>query len=161
MTYLRDRGVTFLVIPHAADETPGQPRPNGFEAADVVRTVVLETGHGHALCVVPELQGLDLDLAREAVADPTARLAPVDQVQRSYPEYEPGALPPLGLFFAAPMYVDPQVIRRETIVFRGGRHDISIRVATGALFRDDPVVITPLTPGSASRTGEGTPAPAG
>ncbi|MEX0989100.1 MAG: YbaK/EbsC family protein [Actinomycetota bacterium] len=176
MEYLQGRGVTFVVIPHPDD--PAQPdrdnptassgrpslvvaderrdpaprptRPRGFAPDEVVKTEVLVTSLGHALMVVPETTDLDLDLARAALRDPDARPAATKELERSFPEYEPGALPPLGLFFLAPMYVDPAVVQRSTVVFRAGKHTLSIAMATDALFRDDPVVITPLTAASAA-----------
>jgi len=44
-----------------------------------------------------------------------------------------------------PMYVDPALIERETIVFPAGRNTQAIRIRTDDLFRGDPIVVTPLT----------------
>lgn len=144
MDYLQGRGVTFVVIPHG-DAEPEHVGPTTFSPDDIVKTVALVTTLGHALCVIPDDRDLDLDLARAAVRDGEARPATAAELERSFPDYEPGALPPLGLFFLAPMYVDPAVITRPSVVFRAGRHTVSIAMSTKALFRDDPVVITPLT----------------
>jgi Ala-tRNA(Pro) deacylase len=143
MEYLQGRGVTFVVIPHRAE--PHEPDPWSFSSDDVVKTVVLLTSLGHALCVIPDGCELDLGLARRAVRDPSARVATIPELEDAFPDYEPGAVPPCGLFFLAPMYVDPAVLTRTSVVFRAGRHDLSIAMSTKALFRDDPVIITPLT----------------
>ena len=50
----------------------------------------------------------------------------------------------------APMYVDPSVLERDSVVFRAGRHSLSIAISTHALFRDDPAVVTPLIAASAA-----------
>jgi Ala-tRNA(Pro) deacylase len=144
MDYLQGRGVTFVVIPHE-DGAPDNIGPTTFSADDVVKTVVLATKLGHALCVIPDDRELELDLARAALRDAEARPATAAELERSFPDYEPGAVPPLGLFFLAPMYVDPAVIIKTSVVFRAGRHGISIAMSTKALFRDDPIVITSLT----------------
>ncbi len=68
---------------------------------------------------------------------------------RNYPDYEPGSIPPLGLFFSAPMYVDADVARHDAVVFAVGRPALAIRMLTKDLFRDDPAVIVPLTRESA------------
>jgi prolyl-tRNA editing enzyme YbaK/EbsC (Cys-tRNA(Pro) deacylase) len=166
MEYLQGRGATFVVIPHPDEPDRGDGgsrsrpttrlapadrsvRPRGFSPEEVVRTEVLVTKLGHALAVIPETEELDLELAREALRDPDARPAGTKELERSFPDYEPGALPPLGLFFLAPMYVDPAVLERDSVVFRAGRHTLSIAMSTDALFRDDPVVVTPLTEASA------------
>jgi prolyl-tRNA editing enzyme YbaK/EbsC (Cys-tRNA(Pro) deacylase) len=81
----------------------------------------------------------------EAVGDLQARLATESELERQFPDYELGALPPLSMLLLAPMYVDPGVIEHEEIVFAAGRQDVSIKMATRDLFGNDPVVITPLT----------------
>jgi Ala-tRNA(Pro) deacylase len=144
MDYLQGRGITFVVIPHE-DGAPDNIGPTTFSADDVVKTVVLVTTLGHALCVIPDDRELELDLARAALRDAEARPATAAELELSFPDYEPGAVPPLGLFFLAPMYVDPAVILKSSVVFRAGRHTVSIAMSTKGLFRDDPVVITPLT----------------
>jgi prolyl-tRNA editing enzyme YbaK/EbsC (Cys-tRNA(Pro) deacylase) len=146
LQYLQKRGVTFVVIPHAPGrQASAYLRAHGLEANQVVKTVVLATRGGHALAVVPDPRELDLALAREAVGDPEARIATLGELELAFPDYEPGALPPLGLYFLAPMYVDPAVVLCESVVFRAGTHDLSIAMATNTLFHDDPVVVTPLT----------------
>ena len=145
MEYLQGRGVTFVVIPHRGDDPEGSSSPATFSEGDVVTTVVLSTTLGHALCVIPDDRELDLELARTCVRDPGALPATEAELEASFPDYEAGALPPLGLFFLAPMYVDPAVVTRQSVVFRAGRHSVSIAMSTKALFRDDPVVIASLT----------------
>lgn len=143
LDYLQGRGVTFQVIPHAR-ATPEDAGLVGLPEDEVVKTVVLVTQDGIALAVIPGTSTLDLDLARTAVGDQFARIAQPGELERRFPEYEAGTLPPLGLFFEAPMYVDPAVLRMPTVTFAGGKQTLSIRMVTRDLFRDDPVVITPL-----------------
>lgn len=143
LDYLQGRGVTFQVIPHART-TPEEAGLVGLPEDEVVKTVVLITQDGIALTVIPGASTLDLDLAHTAVGDQFARIAQPGELERRFPEYEAGTLPPLGLFFEAPMYVDPAVLRMPTVTFAGGKQTLSIRMVTRDLFRDDPVVITPL-----------------
>jgi prolyl-tRNA editing enzyme YbaK/EbsC (Cys-tRNA(Pro) deacylase) len=145
MEYLQGRGVTFVVIPHADEDAPNAASPPAFSPDDVVKTIVLMTTLGPALCVIPDRREIDLALALAAVRDETARPATSAELERSFPEYDPGSVPPMGLFFLAPMYVDPAVLARTSVVFRAGREGLSIAMGTKALFRDDPIVVTPLT----------------
>ena len=150
MEYLQGRGVPFLVLPHPAavsvEETAGR---HGFPRDEVVTTVVITTRYGHALLVVGAGREVDETLVVAALGDSDIRMAGERDLLRNYPEYEPGSLPPLGLFFQAPMYVDTDVARRDAVVFAAGRPSLGIRMLTKDLFRDDPVVIAPLTPESA------------
>jgi Ala-tRNA(Pro) deacylase len=146
LDYLQGRGVTFTVIPHTRSTTAqGEAGESGVPADLVATTVVVIANYGPALLVIPAPRKLDLDLVAEAVGDPQARLATERELERQFPDYELGALPPLTMLLLAPMYVDPAVLERDEIVFAAGRQDVSIKMATGDLFGNDPVVITPLT----------------
>ncbi len=142
--YLQGRGVIFTVIPHRAG-ADGLQRPIDVPEQAIARTEVVMSALGPAIMVIPGSRSLDLDLARAAVGDPDARRATELELLRAFPGYEPGTVPPLSLMLLAPMYVDPAVAARRTIVFAAGRSDVSVRLATRDLFGTDPVVITPLT----------------
>lgn len=144
--YLQGRGAVFTVIPHPRAETAASDaHALRFSEDEVVKTVVVMADLGPALMVVPASSRLDLDLAAEATADPGVRIATERELARAFPDYEPGALPPLSMLLLAPMFVDPSVAERDTIVFAAGRQDVSIRMLARDLFGTDPVVITPLT----------------
>lgn len=153
--YLQGRGAVFTVIPHPKGEFAGSVEL-GIAPDEVVRTHVVMAAFGPALMVVPASRSLDLELAALATADPRARPATERELERQFADYEPGALPPISMLLLAPMYVDPAVAERDTIVFLAGRRDVSIRMATRDLFGTDPVVITPLT--AESRTERRDPA---
>ena len=149
LDYLQGRGVPFQAIPHPQTATSlAEAHALGVPEEEVAKTLVIIASSGPALLVIPASRRLDMDLVRRAVNDPEARLATERELMKAFPDYELGALPPLGLFLLAPMYVDPAVTERESITFAAGRQDLSIRMITKDLFRDDPVVITPLTAGS-------------
>ena len=158
--YLQGRGAIFTVIPHPKTATAaGEAHATHASEDEVVKTLVVMANYGPALMVVPASRRLDIELAAQATADPQMRLATERELERLFPDYQLGALPPLSMLLLAPMYVDPAVAERETIVFAAGRQDVSIRMATSDLFGTDPVVITPLT--AESRTAEAsTAAPA-
>ncbi|HEY7659357.1 MAG TPA: YbaK/EbsC family protein [Actinomycetota bacterium] len=140
--YLQGRGAAFTVVPRRATEaSPNAAIPDEL----VARTVVVMASSGPALMVIPAVRELDLELAREAVGDPQARLATDAELERQFPDYEPGALPPLAMMLLAPTYVDPVVAEGEEIAFAAGRLDVSIRMATRDVFGNDPIVIRPLT----------------
>jgi len=152
LEYLQGRGQVFTVIPRL--DTPAaedQMRDARVPAGLAARTVVAIANHGPAVLVIPASRRLDMELVAEAVADPQARLATERELERQFPDYEPGALPPLSMLLLVPMYVDPSVMKRDEIVFAAGRRDVSIKMGTSDLFGNDPVVITPLT--SESRVG--------
>jgi Ala-tRNA(Pro) deacylase len=146
MEYLQGRGVPFLVLPHPHAETVlDTARRHGFPTDEVVKTVVVTTNYGNALLVLRADREAVEELVLEALGDDEVRMAGERDLLRSYPDYEPGSIPPFGLFFQAPMYVDIDVARRDAVMFAVGRPSLAIRMLTKDLFRDDPVVIAPLT----------------
>jgi Ala-tRNA(Pro) deacylase len=146
LDYLQGRGDIFTVIPHRKDETAsGEIRAAGMSPDEIAKTVAVITNFGPALMVVPASCELDMELAAEATKDADVRLATARELERAFPGYEPGALPPLSMLLLAPMYVDSEVAERTKIVFLAGRLDLSVRMSTHDLFGADPVVITPLT----------------
>jgi Ala-tRNA(Pro) deacylase len=150
MEYLQGRGVPFLVLPHPQAQTVEETaRRHGFPTDEVVTTIVITTRYGHALLVVGADREVDEGLVVRALGDEEIRMAGERDLLRNYPDYEPGTIPPLGLFFQAPMYVDTDVARRDAVVFAAGRPSLGIRMLTKDLFRDDPVMIAPLTRESA------------
>jgi len=146
LDYLQGRGVTFTVIPHPKAATAaGEAHTLHLSMDEVVKTIVVIANYGPALMIIPASRRLDMDLAAEATADAQVRLATERELERTFPDYELGALPPLSMLLLAPMYVDSAVAERESIVFAAGRQDVSVKMATSDLFGTDPVVITALT----------------
>lgn len=141
LDYLQGRGVVFTVIPRAAEE--GVPARVPEEI--VAKTVVMIANNAPALLVIPASRAVDMALVIAAVGDPGARQATASELERRFPDYEVGALPPLSMLLLTPMFVDPAVMEREEIVFPAGRHDIAVKMATGDLIGNDPVVVAPLT----------------
>jgi Aminoacyl-tRNA editing domain len=93
--HLEQRGCVFEVIPHRqAYRSVDEARALGIEVGEVLKTLAVRTGY--ALAVIPASRRLDLHLAREALGDSRARLASEEELGRDFPDYELGALPPLG-----------------------------------------------------------------
>ena len=149
--HLEQRGSVFEVIPHRQAYTSvEEARTLGIEAGEVLKTLAVRTGSGYALLVIPASRRLDLHLAREALDDNRARLASEEELGRDFPDYELGALPPLGALLDAQVYVDPEVVvipasRRldlhlarvlghDTVTFAAGSQTESVKIQTQELF---------------------------
>jgi Ala-tRNA(Pro) deacylase len=144
--HLERRGVDYEVAEHARAVTSMEEAGAlGITADEVVKTVMLATDRGPAMVVVPASRRLDLRLAREAVGDHAARLASEDELQRSFGECELGALPPLGSLLGAPVFVDPEVLEHDTVMFAAGTQTQSIKARSADLFRGEGVQVSPLT----------------
>jgi Cys-tRNA(Pro) deacylase len=139
-------GVPYELIPHEqALTSTDEALALGISADEVVKTIVLDTGSGHALAVIPGSRRLDIRAAERAVGAKHVRLATEEEIERDFPGYELGSLPPLGSLHGAPTYVDPEVMSHDTLVFAAGTQTESVRVRSEDLFGNEPVTVAPIT----------------
>lgn len=110
---------------------------------EVLKTVVLDVGKGHVIAVTPASRKIDMALVREAVGDKHAHLAGERETQRDFPAFELGSLPPLQSLTEVPVFVDPEVMQHESVIFAVDHHE-SVRVKTQDLFSGEYVTVTPL-----------------
>lgn len=95
--HLRGRGIAFEEIPHAKVYTSiAEAQALGIAADEVLKGIVVKTAAGYALAAIPGARRLDMGLVRHAVEDHHARLATEEELEREFPAYELGALPPVG-----------------------------------------------------------------
>jgi Ala-tRNA(Pro) deacylase len=129
--HLEQRGAAFDVLPHRQAYTSiDEARALGVDADEVLKTLAVRTGPGYVLVVIPAARRLDLQLVHEALGDNHARLATEDELGRDFPDYQLGALPPLGALVGASLYVDPEVLGHDTVVFAAD-HDRGVGQAAG------------------------------
>ena len=133
--HLEQRGAAFEVLPHRQAYTSiDEARALGVDADEVLKTLAVRTGPGYVLVVIPAARRLDLQLVREALGDNHARLATEEELGRDFPDYQLGALPPLGALVGAEVYVDPEVLGHDTVVFAAGTQTESVKMSTQELF---------------------------
>jgi len=148
---LDKRGVTFEVIPHDQTYTSiGEATALGISADEVLKTLVLDTASGNAIAVVPGSRRIDMRSVEKALEAKHVRLATEEEIEKSFPGYELGALPPLGSLYGIQTFVDPEVMRHDTVVFAAGSQTESVKLRTEDLFRDERTTIAPLTRYSAA-----------
>lgn len=144
--HLERRGVPFEAMTHARTDTAlEEARALDIAADAVVKTVVLRTGSGHALAVVPATRSLNMKLTRRATGDSHVRLATEGELQEHFPDFELGAFPPLGTLLGLPLFVDPQVMDHERLAFAAGSQTESVLVRTTELFAGETPTVVALT----------------
>jgi Ala-tRNA(Pro) deacylase len=133
--HLEQQGAAFEVLAHRQAYTSiEEAQALGVDADEVLKTLAVRTGPGYVLAVIPAAWRLDLRLVREAVGDHHARLASEDELRHDFPDYQLGALPPLGVLVGANLYVDPEVLGHGTVVFAAGTQTESVKMQTQELF---------------------------
>ena len=143
--HLEQRGSAFELLPHRqAYTSTEEARALGIDAGEVLKTLAVRTGPGYALVVLPASRRLDLHLVRDALGDHHARLASEEELSRDFPSYQLGALPPLGTLLGSEVYVDPEVLGHDIVVFAAGSQTESVRMRTQELFGSEQVTTVPL-----------------
>jgi len=143
--HLEQRGIAFELIPHQqAYTSTEEARALGVDAGEVLKTLAVRTLSGYALAVIPASRRLDLHLVRDALGDRHARLATEEELGRDFAGYQLGALPPLGVLVGARVYVDPEVLRHDTVAFAAGTQTESVKLPTEELFGGEQATTVPL-----------------
>jgi Ala-tRNA(Pro) deacylase len=135
---LDEHGVSYDVLPHEHTESAAaEADALGLSPADVAKTLVVATPAGYVRAVLPASERIDLNKLRDV--HPGARkkvhLASEEDLARDYPEFDLGAVPPVGGNRHDPVVVDSRVAGRDAIVVEAGSHEESIRLAPADLVR--------------------------
>lgn len=134
--HLTAQGLPYEVLHHDPTDTAhDEAVALGIDPHLVAKTVLLDVRTGHAFAVLPADCRLDLDMVRTALNSRHVHVASELELKRDYPEFEPGALPPLGALVHTPLIVDPSIIGQKEIVFAAGAKTESVRMRTEDLLR--------------------------
>jgi Ala-tRNA(Pro) deacylase len=121
--------VPYELIPHEQTMTAlAEARAVGAEPQDVAKTLVLESDTGFVRAVLPASERIDLRKVRELLGVHEVELATEATLAGAYPDFELGAVPPLGGPANDPVLIDRRLTTRDAVVFEAGRHDESVRV---------------------------------
>jgi Ala-tRNA(Pro) deacylase len=117
----------------AADEAAAL----GLPPDEVAETLVVTTPEGNVRAVLPASERIDLRKIAGLRGDSKkqVQLASEDTLRRDYPEFDLGAVPPLGGAHSDRVVVDRRLAERESLVLEAGTHDESVRVQTVDLIR--------------------------
>jgi Ala-tRNA(Pro) deacylase len=139
LTHLLDEaGVNYELLPHAHTESAAaEASALGVPAGDVAKTLVVTAPDGYLRTVVPASERLDLHKLRAARggSKTTVQLASEAELARDYPEFELGAVPPIGGGRRDPVIVDSRLAERDSVVLEAGSHEESIRIWIPDLLR--------------------------
>jgi Ala-tRNA(Pro) deacylase len=135
---LEDAGVDFDLLEHehterAADEAAAL----GVAPEDVAKTLVLTTPAGNVRAVLSASERLDLGKVADLLEAPhkQVHLATEEDMKRDYPDFDLGAVPPLGGKDGDRVIVDSRVAGRDSVVLEAGSHERSVRLKAADLVR--------------------------
>ncbi|MDP9284914.1 MAG: hypothetical protein M3P41_08185 [Actinomycetota bacterium] len=146
---LDESDVSYELLPHAHTESAlAEAEALGVAPDDVAKTLVVKLPEGYVRAVVPASARLDLRKLRaiHGGGRHSVHLATEEDLRRDYPQFELGAVPPIG-GRSDPVVVDPKVANRESIVIEAGSHDESVRLAATDLIHVTRAAVTDISEG--------------
>jgi Ala-tRNA(Pro) deacylase len=144
---LDDAEVSYEVLPHAHTETAlAEAEALGVSPSDVAKTLVVKVPGGYARAVLAASARLDLEKMREihGAGRHKVHLATEEDLRRDYPEFELGAVPPIG-GRKDPVVIDQNVAEQETVVIEAGSHEESLRIAAADLLELTGAAVTDIS----------------
>jgi Ala-tRNA(Pro) deacylase len=122
----------YELLPHRRTLTAAaEARALGVQPQEIAKTVILRAGEELVRAVIPASERVDLAKATHAF-ETEVELVHEDVLAGAYPDFELGAIPPLG---GPPdrVLVDLRLCGCEWLVFEAGTHDESVRLRTDDL----------------------------
>ena len=135
---LDEGGAQYELLPHAHTESAlAEAEALGVEPPEVGKTIVVRVPDGYVRALIPANRRADVRKVRELVggAKKSVHLATEDDLRRDYPEFDLGAVPPVGGARTDRVIIDSRLAARETVVVEAGSHDESLRIRTAELVR--------------------------
>jgi Ala-tRNA(Pro) deacylase len=130
---LKREHVSYELVPHRHTETAiAEAEALHVDPSQVAKTLILRTPFGDVRAVLRASDRLDLEKARFALETTEVELASEIDLVGAYPEFELGAVPPVGGCYDR-VLVDERVFDNAFVLFEAGTHDESIRLRTGEL----------------------------
>jgi Ala-tRNA(Pro) deacylase len=136
--HLEEQGIQHEVIEHdQAFTAVAEARAAGQEPANAVKSVLLRDVEGYELVVLQASDRLDMHKVRDHFGDSRSelRLATEEEMDADFPQFELGALPPLGEMLPAPEVVDRSVLDHDRVLCNAGDHRHSVLLDPSEIVR--------------------------
>jgi Ala-tRNA(Pro) deacylase len=128
--YFREQGVAFEVKDHQTAYTAQRVAATEHVPGRAFAKVVIALADGDLIMLVlPAPSMVDVAKVARVVEREDVRLAAEPEFAPTFPDCEPGAMPPFGNLYGVSVYVDRAMSESERIVFQAGRHDVTMSVA--------------------------------
>jgi Ala-tRNA(Pro) deacylase len=130
--FLSNCDVAFERLPHRLTFTSNRlAQALHVKGHNVAKSVLVRTGRGFALAVLPATHQVNLPALKRDLGDEQVELAGEEDVAKVFQECEPGVRPPFGSLYHVPTIVDEELTKDEAIVFEAQNHEEALRVAYG------------------------------
>jgi Ala-tRNA(Pro) deacylase len=128
--HFRENEVSFEVEQHPLAYTAQQIAASEHLPGRLLAKVVMVEADGALrMLVLPAPERVDFAKAQAVLGAKEVRLVSEETFASSFPDCEPGAMPPFGNLYGIPVYVDRLVGVNERIVFQAGTHTATMALS--------------------------------
>jgi Ala-tRNA(Pro) deacylase len=122
--HLAERGIAYELVEHGeAFTSVDEARAAGVDPRHAAKSVLLREHHEYRLAVIPAARQLDLARMRTLVAASRhLRLATEDEMAHDFPQFEVGAIPPVGPGLPPTAVVNIRLLYSDRIACASGDH---------------------------------------
>ena len=122
--FLKRKRARYELIEHAETfAAVDEARAAATSPARMAKTVLLHDHGGFRAAVIPASERLDLHKARALLhASGHLRLASEEEIEREFPAFDAGAVPPFGALLGTPEILDPRLLGYAACLCSGGDH---------------------------------------
>jgi Ala-tRNA(Pro) deacylase len=152
--FLESEGIGYEVVEHRPTfSAASEARAAGSEPREAAKTLALHDRGGYRMAVIPATHRLDLHRTRELLgATGHLRLATEEELERDFPMFDVGAMPPLGPMMPMPEIIDVHLLYQDRILCAGGDHQHALRMDPRDLLRVCEPRVAALCEGSEGRS---------
>ena len=121
-SYLDRRGAQFDEVPHAKAQSAAEAAQAArVDRAHTGKAVLVRTGDGYMLAVVPASRHVELDELKSWLGR-SVQLAEEGETERLFSDCDLGAIPPIGAAFDVETVVDEALFDGQDVYFEAGDH---------------------------------------
>ena len=128
--YLDGQHVPYSTISHGASYTAQEIAATAhISGKNLAKTVMIKLDGKMVMAVVPAAYHVNFHLMKELTGATNIELAREDEFMDLFPDYETGAMPPLGNLYGLDVYVAESLAEEDAIAFNAGTHTDLIKMA--------------------------------
>jgi len=129
--FLKRKRAPYDVIEHAETfAAVDEARAAAAPPARMAKTLLLHDHSGFRAAVIPASERLDVQRARMLLhASGHLRLASEEEIEREFPAFDAGALPPFSALFGTPEILDARLLAYHNVLCSGGDHRHTLKVS--------------------------------
>ncbi len=128
--FLDSNGIQYVLISHSKAYTAAAIGAiTHIPGKLIAKTVMVKIDGKLAMVVVPGSRHINLAALKDATKAKAVLLVTEPEFADQFPDCEVGAMPPFGVLYGIPVYVDETLTRDEEIAFNAGSHRELMRMS--------------------------------